>query len=130
MTVLLDTSVLIDVLNGRRERLEFVRNLAEQGHRLAGCAITLAEVYAGMRRDEATATEELLGSLEYFETSRAVARRAGRLKAAWSRKGRALGLPDALIAAVALEHQLALATDTRKDFPMAELKLLVLPALH
>jgi predicted nucleic acid-binding protein len=130
MIVLLDTSVLIDVLNGRRQRLEFVRDLMQQGHLLASCAITIAEVYAGMLPAEAEATEELLGGLEYFATSRIAAQRAGRLKAVWAKKGQALGLPDVLIAAVAMEYGLTLATDNRKHFPMPELKLLALPALH
>jgi len=130
MTVLLDTSVLIDVLNGRRQRLEFVRSLAEEGHLLACCAITIAEVCAGMRHGEARATGDLLSGLEYFDTSRVVARRAGHLKAAWAAKGRTLALPDVLIAAIALEYGLTFATDNRKHFPMPELKLLALPALH
>jgi predicted nucleic acid-binding protein len=130
MIVILDTSVLIDLLNGRRQRMTFVRNLLEQGHRLASCAVTVAEVYAGMLPGEAEATGGLLSGLEYFATSQSTAQRAGRLKASWAKKGHTLGLPDVLIAAVALEHGLTLATDNRKHFPMPELKILPLPALH
>jgi predicted nucleic acid-binding protein len=39
-------------------------------------------------------------------------------------------MPDALIAAVAIENGLTLATDNPKHFPMPELKRLSLPALH
>jgi predicted nucleic acid-binding protein len=130
MTVLLDTSVLIDILNRRGGRSEFFRQLLQEGHTFGCCAITIAEVYAGMRLHERSATEELLGGFEYFETFRTTAERAGRLKGTWARKGHTLGLPDALIAAVALENGLTLATDNRKNFPMAELKLLPLPAPH
>jgi predicted nucleic acid-binding protein len=80
-----------------------------------------------MRRHEAKATAEFLDALAYYETTRAIARRAGELKAVWSRKGHTLALPDVLIAAVALEHGLALATADRQHFPMPELKLLPLP---
>jgi predicted nucleic acid-binding protein len=130
MTILLDTGVVIGILNRRGGRSEFFRQLLHEGHTFASCAITVAEVYAGMRPHEKSATEELLAGLEYIETFRTTAERAGRLKGTWSRKGRALGLPDALIAAVALENGLTLATDNRKHFPMPELKLLPLPALH
>lgn len=130
MRVLLDTSVVIDVLNARKERQRFMRELLDDGHALGCCAVTVAEVYAGMRRDEVRATEELLNTLDYYETTRSAAQCAGHLKAVWSRKGRTLGLPDALIAATAIELGLALATDNRKHFPMSELKLLSLPALH
>lgn len=130
MTVLLDTSVLIDILNRRGRRSEFFSELLQEGHTFACCALTIAEVYAGMKPHEKTATEELLGGLEYFETPRKTAERAGHLKAVWARKGRALSLPDTLIAAVAIENGLALATDNRRHYPMPELKLLPLPALH
>ena len=130
MTILLDTSVVIDALNRRGGRHQFLRGLLHQGHRLACCAITVAEVYAGMRPREARATEEFLAALEYFETTRTAARSAGILKSAWAHKGTTLGLPDVLVAAVALEHGLALATDNRRHFPMPELELFPLPALH
>jgi len=127
MIILLDTSVLIDALNARAEIRSFLQDHLRAGNTLACCAITIAEVYAGMRPHEAPATSEFLDALDYYETTRATARRAGNLKAAWSRKGQTLSLPDVLIAAVALEHSLALATANRKHFPMPELKLLPLP---
>ena len=127
MILLLDTSVVVDALNARAGSRRFLQVQLYAGHTLACCAITTAEVYAGMRRHEAQATDEFLDALEYYETTRAVARRAGHLKAAWARKGQTLALPDVLIAAVALEHGLALATGNRKHFPMPELKLLPLP---
>lgn len=105
----------------------FLQDNLRAHHTLACCAITVTEVYAGMRRHEAQATDELLDALDYYETTRAIARRAGDLKAAWARKGHTLALPDVLIAAVALEHGLALAAANRKHFPMPELKLLTLP---
>ena len=46
MTVLLDTSVIIDVLRQRRGRRELLRSLLEQGYELACTAINVAEVYS------------------------------------------------------------------------------------
>lgn len=129
MTVLLDTNVIIDVLNDRGGRRQFFGKLVNEGHDLACCASTVAEVYAGMRPKEALATEEFLSTLRYFEASRDAARRAGLLKFAWARKGFTLGLTDVLIAAVALDHGLKLATGNQKHFPMPELELLAVPAL-
>lgn len=130
MTILLDTSVLIDALNQRGGRREFLLKLVEQGHDLASCAVTVAEIYAGMRPAEARKTSAWLASLIYYETTQSAAKRAGDLKASWAKKGRTLALPDALIAAVAIEHGLSLATENVKDFPMHELHLLPLPRPH
>jgi predicted nucleic acid-binding protein len=76
MTVYLpDTNVLVDALNGKRERRELLRDLVLAGNRLACCDITVAEIYAGMRPHEAARTDALLDSLAWYDSSRKVARR-------------------------------------------------------
>lgn len=50
---LVDTSVLIDVLNNKGQRQRSLQDLVRQGHMLASCAITAAEVYSGMHPEEA-----------------------------------------------------------------------------
>jgi predicted nucleic acid-binding protein len=74
-----------------------------------------------MRAHEALTTDRFLSSLFWYDISRGVARRAGRLRFDWARQGTTLALPDVLIAATALEHGLTLITDNRKHFPMPEL---------
>ena len=127
MNLLLDTTVLIDVLRHRHGRRELLAEAVCDGHTLAATAINVAEIYAGMRPAEAARTEMFLGALECYPVTAAIARRAGRLKWEWSRKGRTLALDDMLIAAAALEHGLTLMTDNRTDFPMPELDLYSLP---
>ncbi|MBC8165886.1 MAG: hypothetical protein H7Y20_08445 [Bryobacteraceae bacterium] len=51
-TYLLDTSVIIDALNGKRGRRDLLLGLVRQGHLLACCPINVTEVYAGMRSNE------------------------------------------------------------------------------
>jgi len=119
--VLLDTTVLIDVLRGRQDRRTLLAELAVSGHTLATAAINLGEVYAGMLPEEETQTEFFLGSLECYSMTAAIARRAGKLKGLLGRKGRTVALADMMVAATALEHGLTLMTDNRKDFPLAEL---------
>lgn len=130
MTILLDTNVIIDVLNKRKDRRGFLDGLVSQNYVLASCAVTVAEVYAGMRPNEVSVTTTFFSELEFYPATEATARRAGDLKAVWKKKGRSIELPDALIAAVALEHGLMLATDNTKHFPMPELQLLPLPQSH
>jgi predicted nucleic acid-binding protein len=121
MILLLDTTVLLDVLRARQNRRSLLAELVAAGHLLATAAINLAEVYAGLRSGEEVRTEAFLSSLECYPMTGAIARRAGTLKSVWARKGRTLSLADMTIAATALEHSLALMTDNRKDFPLPEL---------
>jgi Predicted nucleic acid-binding protein, contains PIN domain len=122
-TYLLDTSVIIDVLNGKRDREALLKGLLSQGDLLACCAINVSEVYAGMRPKEEAKTEALLQSLDYYEINWEAAKRAGLLKRDYSKKGQTLSLTDTTIAAVALEYNLTLITDNVKHYPMPQLKL-------
>jgi predicted nucleic acid-binding protein len=126
-TYLLDTSVIIDALNNKRGRRDFLLDLVKQGNLLACCPVNVTEVYAGLRPKEETATEEFLKSLEYYHITWPVARLAGLLKRDYSRKGTTLTVADTTIAAVAMAHELTLMTDNVKDFPMKELTLYALP---
>ena len=126
-TYLLDTSVIIDVLNGKRNRDQLLKGLLSQGDMLACCAVNVSEVYAGMLPKEETNTEAFLQSLDYYEINWEVAKRAGLLKREYSKKGQTLSLTDTTIAAVALEYNLTLITDNVKHYPMPELKLYSLP---
>jgi hypothetical protein len=121
MRLLLDTSVLIDVLRVRRGRRELLAELARAGNTLATTALNVAELYAGMRPEEEVRTERFLDALDCYELTPAVGRLAGTLKNKYARKGRTLTLADTIIAAIAMERRCTLVTDNRKDFPMPEL---------
>jgi predicted nucleic acid-binding protein len=125
--ILLDTSVLIDILRSRLGRREWLAAIVRDGHTPATSALNVAEVYAGMRPEEERQTKYFLLSLNCHSISADVGERAGKLKNHWARKGRTLTLADAMVAAIALEQRCPLATDNLKDFPMPELKLLELP---
>jgi predicted nucleic acid-binding protein len=123
MRLLLDTSVLIDVLRTKKRRREELAELVRSGHTLATTVLNVAELYSGMLRGEEARTEALLGNMDCYDLTGSAARLAGRLKRDWSRKGRTLSLPDMIVAAVAIENGFHLFTDNRKDFPMPELSL-------
>ncbi len=126
-TYLLDTSVIIDTINGKRHRDHLLKELLHQGHLLACCAINVTEVHAGLRPHEEAQTLELLQSLQYYSIIWPVARLAGLLKRDYSSKGTTLAATDATIAAVAIYHQITLITDNVKHYPMKELNLYALP---
>jgi predicted nucleic acid-binding protein len=124
---LLDTSVIIDAINGMRNRNELLRDLLSQGHLLACCPINVTEVYAGMRPHEEARTNDLLRSLQYYPLIWPIARLAGELKREYRRRGITLATTDVTIAAVALYHRLTLMTDNVKHYPMTDLDLYPLP---
>jgi predicted nucleic acid-binding protein len=100
--VLVDTDVFIDHLRGARA-------LAARRNRLHYSVITRAELFAANTATDLTAT--LLAPFREIPVDRAIAERAGRIR--WESE---LRLPDALIAATALEGRLALVTRNRSDF--------------
>jgi predicted nucleic acid-binding protein len=127
MKLLLDTTVLVDVLRSRHGRREFLASAVRAGHTLSTTSLNIAEIYVGMRPAEEARTELFLQSLQTFDITIEIGRSAGRLKSAWARKGRTLSLDDTIIAAAAIENNCALVTDNRKDFPMPELQLFPFP---
>jgi predicted nucleic acid-binding protein len=124
MTYLLDSTVIIDFLNGRNGRAEFLTQASQQGILLACCSIQVTELFMGMRPGEEAATEKFLKSLEFFPVNWEIAKTAGDLFRQWRKKGATLGLADVTIAAIAISHGLILITDNRKHFPMPELNIL------
>jgi predicted nucleic acid-binding protein len=126
-TYLLDTNIIIDAINNKRNRSGNLVSLAERGHTLACSSVNVAEVYANVRPKEEQKTADLLRSLQFYPITFPVSELAGRLKHQYSQKGRPLALMDTLIAAVAIHNDLTLITDNVKDFPMPELSLLSLP---
>jgi predicted nucleic acid-binding protein len=127
MTYLLDSSVLIDALNERNGRPQFLAQLSLQDILLACCAVNVTELYMGLRPGEEVKTEKFLRSLEFYPVTWEVAQLAGDLFRQWRQKGQTLSYPDVTIAAVALVHQLVLVTDNQKHFPMPELQVFQLP---
>jgi predicted nucleic acid-binding protein len=126
-SILLDSSVIFDHLNGRAGRTEYLDRLIDEGHVLACCPVNITEVYAGIRAGEEEKTRAFLDSLEFFPVTAEVARAAGLLRRDWRRKGQTLSYSDVTIAAVALANRLPLLTDNRKHFPVPRLQLLPLP---
>jgi predicted nucleic acid-binding protein len=79
MTYLLDTNVLLDVLNNRYGRPQLLAQFSRQDILLACCAVNVTEVYMGMPPGEEVKTEKLLRSLEFYPVTWEVAQLAGDL---------------------------------------------------
>jgi predicted nucleic acid-binding protein len=124
---LLDTSVIIDAINDKKNRRQFLRGLLQQGSLLACCPVNITEVYAGLRPSEEQNTAAFLKTLQLYSLTWPIAELAGLLKRNYSKKGKTLNLGDVIIAATALHNSLILLTDNTKDFPMQDLSLYPLP---
>jgi predicted nucleic acid-binding protein len=116
-----DTNILIDALNGKRGQKEMLMNLVLQGNRLTCCAVTIAELFSGIRAEDAPKVEQFVSLLRWQEITPAIAKKAGRWRYDYARLGTSLAMADTLIAATAVEYGLTLITNNKKHFPMQEL---------
>lgn len=113
--MLLDTDILIDYLRGRPEAREFLLNLPQE---TAVSAVTVAELHVGVRDGaERLALDDLLSTFLLLPLDAEAARRGGLLRRDYG-KSHGVGLNDALIAATALQQNLALATLNQQRYPM------------
>lgn len=126
-TYLVDTNILINALNQKRGHRELLNQLVRQGDRLACCTVILGELFTGIRPPDVGKVEQFVSLLAWYAATPAIARRAGRMRFEYARRGITLSLLDMLIAATALEHGLSLITANRKHFAMPELSLYDLP---
>ena len=115
MSILCDTTVIIDILRGIEPAVTWARGLRE---RPACSEITRVEVLRGIRTQERRATERLFGAISWIAVDDAIARRAGELGRTWRRSHQGIATADLIIAASAQEHGHELATLNLKHFPM------------
>ena len=118
---LLDSSVLIQHLRSHKPTSDLLIRLALDGT-LGVAAISRTEILAGMREKERGMTMRLLDAMACYPLDHEVADRAGELLRRHRREGTTLDVPDAIIAATALVHDLVLVTYNPRHFPTAELR--------
>jgi len=119
--VLLDTTVLIDLLRGRSGaigRLETLRSTGDLPH---VCAVNIEEVVRGLRPSEHDAARRLFAGLLVVPLVEREGRQAGEWRRDFAARGQTLAQADCLIAASARGARARLATGNPKDFPFAEL---------
>jgi hypothetical protein len=77
MTLLLDTSVLIDHLRGKEAARRALATAVDDGERLVSSVVVKVEVLAGMRSAEEHHTRRLLDALYWIPVDDDIAERAG-----------------------------------------------------
>jgi len=115
LSVILDTSVLVDHLRGSDSATEYLASL----NVAPSCSeISRIEVIQGLRSSERRAADRLFALITWIPVNESVARRACELGRRWRRSHPGIGVADLAIAATAEEIEAALATRNLKHFPM------------
>lgn len=116
--IVLDTDVLIDVIDQREPAFSFVAKLQASGEVIGTTSINAAEVLRGVapRTRAAERVARVLAALQEVPFGPAASRRFGAVMHAADRAGARLPVVDGLIAAAALETGGRIATRNARDF--------------
>jgi predicted nucleic acid-binding protein len=115
--ILLDTTVLIDALRGRRA-VERIRGLLDAGDTVYTSAINVEETVRGLRPSEEPAARDLVDGMRIASIRPSEAWQAGEWRRDFAARGVTLAQPDCLMAAAAFTVGARLATGNPGDFPM------------
>lgn len=120
--LLLDSTVLIDALRGRAAA-EKVASLRRIGTEPWVCAISVEEIWRGLRSQEETVARRMFNGLRVAPIGVAEGIRAGTWRREFAERGVTLHQADCLIAAAAVGVGAALATANTSDFPMGDVSV-------
>lgn len=118
MTIVVDTSVLIDHLRGDERAHRSLREAADEGERLVASVVTKVEILAGMRAEEEPSTRRLMRVLDWVPVDDVIAEQAGQLANRHLRSHPGVDPVDYIIAATTRTLDAALWTRNTKHFPM------------
>jgi predicted nucleic acid-binding protein len=126
---LLDSDVIIWHLRGRKEVTDVLRDLQRFG--LPTCsALSVLEIQLGVKKGEEEKTDRFLKSLRIFDVNMEIASKAAQLIRRHKTRGVTLDLPDSVIAATCILHELILVTYNTKHYPISEMKFHPLPPIE
>jgi predicted nucleic acid-binding protein len=94
---LIDSDVLIEHLRGKEPARDWLVRARQESGPLAISVVSLTEIAGGMRSPERREVMRLPGSMQRFEVTEQVARRAAALMQEYRRSHSGIGLGDYLI---------------------------------
>lgn len=118
MRLVLDSSVLIDHLRDREPAKQRLAEALARGDELWSSYVVRAEVLAGMREDEVTKTQRLLGLIRWVGVDEAQADRAGEFGRQYGRSTPGIDIADLILAALTRHLDAELLTLNVRHFPM------------
>ena len=119
--ILLDSDVLIEWLRGHEPTVEKILNLIEEHSELFWTPVSIAEIYAGIRKGEEDSVANLFLLLEPLSITADAGQTGGRYLKTYA-KSHGLQLGDALIAACASTNGLSLWTLNKEHYPMKDVR--------
>jgi len=118
--ILLDSTVLIDLSRGNEDAIGFIDTLRKNNQEAAISTISSMEIIIGCRdKNEVNKTLKFLRDYLVIDISIPISKKAYQLIIEYS-KSHGLVIPDAIIAATALESSLTLATSNVRHFDIIE----------
>jgi predicted nucleic acid-binding protein len=126
--ILLDTTVLIDLLRGRPAVIERVKTLRATGDTPQTCAINVEEVVRGLRPPEHDPARRLFAGLRVVLLGDHEGWQAGAWRRQFASRGETLSQADCLVAAAAIATNARLATGNPRHFPFEGLTVEHWPA--
>lgn len=126
--VLLDTTVLIDLLRGRPGTVRRLQELRQEGTVPWTCAVNVEEVARGLRDAEVEPARRLLDGLRLAPLGPEEALEAGTWRRRFAARGVTLSQADCLIAAAAHGVDATLVTGNPRHFPMRDVHVEHWPA--
>ena len=118
MTVVADTSFLIDHLRHDERAHSLMQSTIDSGERVAASVLTKVELLAGMLPSEERETLRLFELLDWVAVDMALADRAGELANTYRRSHPGIDAVDFVIAATAERLNARVWTHNLKHFPM------------
>lgn len=123
MNVLLDTDIAIEILRSRNQAISSKwSSLVAAGTVVLFPPVVAAEVWAGALPHEHQLISIFFRPLICIPTDYEIGELAGALLRKFA-KSHGLEIPEALVAATAIQHNAALWTRNRKHYPMPQLTL-------
>ena len=120
--VLFDTPILIDMLHGTVSSERFLR-LRARGEVPLTTALNAAEIFHGINPSDHEHARLLFGGVRVVPIGLEDAERASKWRNEFALRGIVLTLVDCMIAAVAVNLNIRLATTTPELFPMEDVDI-------
>lgn len=122
-TYLLDSDVIINYFAKNQAAITIIEQIS-QLEAPAVSVLTVVEVKIGVKDAQFAKVDKFFNAPKIIPVTEETAKLAIEFIRSFGKKGKTLPLVDACIAATAINNDLILVTNNKKDYPMEGLKLL------